>query len=82
MTYIQRSLISGISRNAFGFAIALLPLHASALDFTSDPSRVISGPFYLPSQDQIYGSAEYSFGKTDSDTNNNLAVQKTCSMWG
>jgi len=71
---IKSNLTRNISLYALGFALAL-PLQAGALDFTPDPSRVLTDPSYLPMQGQVYGSTEYSFQRTEWDTDDNLGVQ-------
>lgn len=55
----------------------LLPLGARAFDLTLDPSRVVSDPSYLPLAGQLYGSSEYTYGKTDSNTNDALGNIKS-----
>ncbi len=74
---IENSFRSGISRYAFAFVLAVLPLQASALDLTPDASRIISDPAYLPLQGQIYGSSQYSYSRTTSNTNNYLGAPKS-----
>jgi hypothetical protein len=59
-------------RYAFPLALFLLPMGAKALDLSPNVSRVISDPSYLPLRGQLYGSTEYSYGNTGSNSNNYL----------
>jgi hypothetical protein len=64
-------------RTALGLAFILLPIGAMALDFTPDASRVVSDPAYLPLGAQVFGSTEYTYSETNSNTNNHLGALLT-----
>ena len=62
-------------RSALLVAIALLPMGAMAFDLSSDSSRVVSDPSYLPLGAQLFGSTEYSYNQTTSNTENYQGAQ-------
>ncbi len=62
---------------AAGIVLFLLPIGVQAFDFTPDASRVVSDPSYLPLGGQLYGSTEYTYGNTGSNTDNSLGALKS-----
>jgi hypothetical protein len=74
MTKLQIDFARRLNPIMLGLALALLPMGADALDFSPNPSRVVSDPAYLPLQGQVYGSTEYSFGQITSNTLDNLGA--------
>lgn len=74
---VKPDLKRGLPQTLLGFALFLLPLGANALDFTLDASRILSDPSYLPLGGQLYGSTEYSYGNTSSNTNNSIGALKS-----
>lgn len=59
-----------------GLVIFVLASQASALDFTPDPSRVLSDLAYLPKQDQFTSTTNYSYTKTTADIYDYLGTLK------
>jgi hypothetical protein len=66
----QLNIKRGLYQTLFLLALSLLPMGAQAFDLSPNVSRVISDPSYLPLQGQLFGSTEYSYGNTGSNTNN------------
>jgi hypothetical protein len=50
-----------------GFGIFVQALSANALDFTPDPSRVLSDLAYLPKENQFVSTTNYSYARTTGD---------------
>ncbi len=48
----------------------MVSFSAHAIDFTPDPSRVLSDPLYMPSRHELYGTTFYQYGKMNGDVNN------------
>lgn len=61
------SYIRTLLKSFAGFVILLHALQAQALDFTPDPSRILSDLAYLPKQDQFVSTTSYSFTRTAGD---------------
>jgi hypothetical protein len=55
-------------------ALSTVPVHAFALDFTPDASRILSDPLYLPLQGQLAGMTQYTYSVNTGHEDNALGV--------
>jgi len=68
-----------ISLVAFCAALAVVPFQAYALDFTPDPSRVLTDPAYLPLRGQVGGVTGYTYTNTKGHSYDSAGVQSNSS---
>lgn len=55
--------------------VCALSAQAAMLDFTPDPSRVVSDPAYLPMKKQIYGETGYVYGFSRTTSYDNVGAK-------
>src|SRR5579872_318494 len=70
----------GFSQIVAGIVFSLLPLGAMAFNFKPDTFRVVSDPAYLPLGGQLFGSSEYTYAMTGSNTDNSLGNLKSANQ--